>query len=230
MVVACWCGRSSRPEISTDRHSALFKTLKPLIALRSAHTVLSVCLVKQLKCICKIFTKFASKFHTLTFFFKLFVTLSLIRRTACARAEFSGCSSTTNAHSETGEMAVCCQNLALGAPSSHSALSMLVGALFKKFGLFLNTPLIMIQYSLLHVPAVDRHLQAVRTVITIWYQSAILTLCNITSQPCYDVQYMHMFSLYSTAVRFMSVHIAGRATLCHSASRLLYCSGDSYNC
>jgi len=68
------------------------------------------------------------------------VTLSLIRRTACARARFSGCSLTTNAHSETGQMAVCCLNLTIGALSSRSALSLLVGALFKKFGLFLNTP------------------------------------------------------------------------------------------
>jgi len=45
-----------------------------------------------------------------------------------------------NAHSETGQMAVCCQNLTLPALSSRSALSMLVGALIKKFGLFLNTP------------------------------------------------------------------------------------------
>jgi hypothetical protein len=37
-------------------------------------------------------------------------------------------------------MAVCCQNLMLGALSSRSVLSVLVGALFKKFGLFLNTP------------------------------------------------------------------------------------------
>jgi hypothetical protein len=37
-------------------------------------------------------------------------------------------------------MAVCCQNLTLGALSSRSVLSMLGGALFlKKFGLFLNT-------------------------------------------------------------------------------------------
>jgi len=36
-------------------------------------------------------------------------------------------------------MTVCCQNLTLGALSSSSALSVLVGALFKKFGLFLNT-------------------------------------------------------------------------------------------
>jgi len=68
------------------------------------------------------------------------VTLSLIRRTACARAQFSGCSSTINAHNETGQLAVCCQNLTLGALSSRSVLSLLVGALFKKFGLFLNTP------------------------------------------------------------------------------------------
>jgi hypothetical protein len=33
-----------------------------------------------------------------------------------------------------------CQNLTLGALSSRSALSVLVGALFKKFGLFLNMP------------------------------------------------------------------------------------------
>jgi hypothetical protein len=37
-------------------------------------------------------------------------------------------------------MAVCCQNLKLGALSSRSTLSVLVGALFKEFGLFLNTP------------------------------------------------------------------------------------------
>ena len=142
MVVVCWCGRSSRPGISTDRHSALFKTLKPLIALCSAHTVLPVCLVKQLKCLCKIFTKFAAKFHTHTHCSSSssFVTLSLIWQTACAHAQFSGCSSTTNAHSEMGQMAVCCQNLTLSVLSSHSVLSTLVGALFKQFGLFLNTP------------------------------------------------------------------------------------------
>jgi hypothetical protein len=39
-----------------------------------------------------------------------------------------------------GQMAVCCQNLTLGALSSSSALNMLVGALFKMFGFFLNTP------------------------------------------------------------------------------------------
>jgi hypothetical protein len=86
-------------------------------------------------------TKFATKFHTHTRCSSnsFIVTLSLIRRTACARAQFSGGSSMTNA-SKTGQMAVCCQNLTLGALSSHSALSVLVGALFKKFGLFLNTP------------------------------------------------------------------------------------------
>ena len=45
----------------------------------------------------------------------------------------------TNAHSKTGQMAVCCLNLMLGALSSRSMLSVLVGMLFKKFGLFLNT-------------------------------------------------------------------------------------------
>ena len=46
----------------------------------------------------------------------------------------------TNAHSKMGKMAVCCQNLLLGALSSRSVLSALVGTLFQKFGLFLNTP------------------------------------------------------------------------------------------
>jgi hypothetical protein len=35
-------------------------------------------------------------------------------------------------------MAVCCQNLTLGALGGRSALSLLVGALIKKFDLFLN--------------------------------------------------------------------------------------------
>ena len=61
-------------------------------------------------------------------------------RTACARAQFSGCTSKTNTHSETGQIAICSQTMTLGALSSRSALSMLVGALFKKFGLFLNNP------------------------------------------------------------------------------------------
>jgi hypothetical protein len=43
-------------------------------------------------------------------------------------------------------MAVCCQSLTLGALSSRSALSMLVGALFKKSDLFLNTHYIYITY------------------------------------------------------------------------------------
>jgi hypothetical protein len=45
-----------------------------------------------------------------------------------------------HALSETGQMAVCCQNLTLGELSSRNALSLLVGALFEKFGLFLNKP------------------------------------------------------------------------------------------
>jgi hypothetical protein len=106
----------------------------------------SVCLVKQMKCLSKIFTKFAAKFHTHTHTHthrrcsssSFIVTLSLIRRKVCAHAQFSGCSSTTNAHSETGQTAVCYQNLMLGALSSRSALSALVGSLFKKFCLFLN--------------------------------------------------------------------------------------------
>jgi hypothetical protein len=69
------------------------------------------------------------------------VTLSLILRTVCARGKLSGCSSTTNAHSETVLMAVSCQNqnLTLGALSSRGVLSVLDGALFKNFVLFLNT-------------------------------------------------------------------------------------------
>ena len=124
------------PGIFTNWHSALFKMLKPFIALRSAHTVFPVCFIKQLKYLCKIFTKFAAKFHTHThthtmLFFKLFDTLSLIWRTACAHTQFSRCSSITNAHSEKGQMAVWCQNLTLGALSSRNMLSVLVGALLK---------------------------------------------------------------------------------------------------
>jgi hypothetical protein len=52
-----------------------------------------------------------------------------------------------NAHSETGRMAVCFQNLTLGALSSRNALSVLVGALFKKFDIFLSTPRISMKNS-----------------------------------------------------------------------------------
>jgi hypothetical protein len=78
MVAVRRCGRSSRPGIFTDRHSALFKKLKTLIALSSARTVLSVCLVKQFKCLCKIFTKFAAKFHTHTHTHKYAVPQALV--------------------------------------------------------------------------------------------------------------------------------------------------------
>jgi len=37
-------------------------------------------------------------------------------------------------------MAICCKNLPLGALSSRSEPSVLIGELFKKFGLFLNIP------------------------------------------------------------------------------------------
>jgi hypothetical protein len=53
----------------------------------------------------------------------------------------------TNAHSEAGQMADYCQNLTLGALSSRSSISVLVGALLKKFGLFLNTPCLSTQQS-----------------------------------------------------------------------------------
>jgi hypothetical protein len=42
-------------------------------------------------------------------------------------------------------MAVCCQNLTLGALSSRSTLSVLVGALFKKFRLFFEHPFYLLQ-------------------------------------------------------------------------------------
>jgi hypothetical protein len=61
----------------------------------------------------------------------------------------------TNAHSETGQMTVCCQNLLLGALSSRSAPSVLVGALFKKIGLFLNKP--RIPCFTLHVSQTNCH-------------------------------------------------------------------------
>ena len=139
-VAVCWCGMSSRPGTFTNQHSALFKMLKPLIALCSAHTVLPVCLVKQLKYLCK-------KFHTRCSSSSFIVTLSLIWRTACVRAQFSGCSSTTNVHSKMGQMAVCCQNLLLGVLNSRRALSVLVGALYKEFSLFLDMPCKLTQHN-----------------------------------------------------------------------------------
>jgi hypothetical protein len=59
-------------------------------------------------------------------------------------------------------MAVCCQNLTLGVLSSRSALSVLVGALFKKFGLFLNTTRILVDslmVAMLYSQTYSRFLQ-----------------------------------------------------------------------
>ena len=102
--------------------------------LRRIHLGFNIIPIKFLPSLQQNFT------HTRCSSSSFIVTLSLIRRTACARAQFSGCGSKINAHGETGQTAVCSQNLTLGVLSSRSALSLLVGALFKQFGLFLNTP------------------------------------------------------------------------------------------
>jgi hypothetical protein len=127
----------SMPGIFTNQYSALFKPLKPLIALRSAHAVFPICFVKQLKCL-QNFYQVCNKISHTRSWGSFIVTLSLIWWTACARAQFSWCSSMANAHSKTGQMAVCCQKLTLGALSSRST-SVLVGALCKTFGLFEHT-------------------------------------------------------------------------------------------
>jgi hypothetical protein len=152
------------------RHSAPLKKFKPLAALRSAHTVLPVCLVKQLKCLCKMFTKFAAKFthtyihthtHTRCSLSSFIVTLSLTRRTACTHAQFSRRSSTTNVYSQTGQMEVCCQTLTLGELRSHSVLCFLIGALFKTFCPFLNTPRVILQ-------ALSQYVTYYGLVVTLW--------------------------------------------------------------
>ena len=82
------------------------------------------------------------------FSYRIFLNLRLFKKrpnflssSAVGRVHelFSGCSSTTNIHRETAQMAVCFQNLPLGALSSRSAPSVLVGELLKKFCLFFNT-------------------------------------------------------------------------------------------
>jgi hypothetical protein len=57
----------------------------------------------------------------------------------------------TSAHSEMGQMAVCNQNLTLGALCSYSMLSVLVGSLFKKVGIFLTTLILLWFDSLMMV-------------------------------------------------------------------------------
>jgi hypothetical protein len=106
------------------------------------------------------------------------VTLSPIRRTACARAQFSGCMSTTNAHSETGQMAICYQILTLGALGSRSAFSVLFGALFKKFSLFLNTPPLSAGQCILRLFTIRSEKQYSKT--RHWSLSSHQTKCHVT--------------------------------------------------
>ena len=53
-------------------------------------------------------------------------------------------------------MAVCCQNPPLGALSSHSAPLVLVGALFKKFGLFFEHMCISVSIFFEHLVGCDK--------------------------------------------------------------------------
>jgi hypothetical protein len=112
----------------------------------------------------------------------------VICRKACACAQFSARSSTTNAHGETGQMAVCWQNLTLGAPTSCSVLSVLVDMLFKKFGLFF-------EHSSTPIPPVGLHGFVYRLILYLFtcdenvyyhgndgYTSA-LTWCDVMYHP-----------------------------------------------
>ena len=102
---------------------------------------ISYCIYGMCVCVCIrcTHTHTHTHSHTRCSSSSFIVTLSLILLTACARAQFSGCRSTTK-DNETRQMAVCCQNLKQGTLSSLSALSVLFGVLVKAFFLFLNTP------------------------------------------------------------------------------------------
>jgi len=75
-------------------------------------------LAKQLKYLCKSFIKFAATFQTQTLFFKLFHCHFVTNPTnSLCTCSVQWLWLDTNVHSETGQMAVCCQNLKLGALS-----------------------------------------------------------------------------------------------------------------
>lgn len=137
----------------TDVLPFFFKTFKPLLVLRLAHSVFSVCLVKRLLCLCKLFRKFAAKCNTHTHTHartitrtrahtrarvvssrSFIVSLSLNQRTACVHSHTSSCSSTTNAHS------------AIGA-NDNSVPSEQAGVLFEKFAFFFETCLLLFNNS-----------------------------------------------------------------------------------
>ena len=60
------------PVSYTHLCTSCFKTSKPVVALRSAHTNIPICLLKHFKHFCKSFTKFEANFYAKTLFFKLF--------------------------------------------------------------------------------------------------------------------------------------------------------------
>jgi hypothetical protein len=123
--------------------------------------------------------------------------MSLIRQTAWASAQFSGCSSTTNAHSETGQMTVCCQNLTRGVLSRRSVLYVLVGALFKKFSLFLNTPCI-----ISHSVALPHNTTQQHTAHTTHYIMFLLRNTpnqNLTQFPVSSIRMKLLYWNYPTA-------------------------------
>jgi hypothetical protein len=78
---------------------------------KTFHAVLHICLERRLKYLCKTFTKLAVNIqhthtHTRCSSRSFIVKLSANRWKVCEHAQFSGCSSTTNAYSQTAQIAV----------------------------------------------------------------------------------------------------------------------------
>jgi hypothetical protein len=101
-------------------------------------------------------------------------SLSLIRRTACACAQFRGCSSTTNTHSETGQTVVCCQNLTLCARPVAAELCAGWRAIWKIRSLFEST-------SWMWVVSLTRRTSELRRKRPWYYR-----VCNRLSPRCWS--------------------------------------------
>ena len=98
-----------------------------------------------------------------------------------------------------GQMAVCCQYLPLGAVSSCSVPSVLVGALFKKFGLFFNTPR-------MSVTLVTQHAMLMRCIILSFV--AFLDLPYFSTLSCKRYDFRKIVNEYKNCILIFSTTCA----------------------
>jgi hypothetical protein len=114
--------------------------------------------------------------------------------TACACAQFSRCSLTTNAHSETGQMPVCYQNLMLGS-SIAAALSLCWLARCLKSLISIWTCLVLL-LCCRTVPDISFQLHSIFIILNQIFFSLIICSIALVSFKLWDICFLVIWHFY----------------------------------